>query len=91
MIDQHEADAGGNGVEKTGADGTPAKAGDTPRSRRVAPAPPDATLTPPPGFEDAARAVGVEFDAGDVERLGRYLALLLDENTRVNRATCWTR
>src|SRR5690606_315212 len=37
-------------------------------------------LPPPPGFLDAAGALGIEFDPGDVERLGRYLHLLLEAN-----------
>jgi 16S rRNA (guanine527-N7)-methyltransferase len=36
-----------------------------------------APLEPPPGFREAAAALGIDFDPGDVERLGLYLALLL--------------
>lgn len=43
-----------------------------------------APLVPPPGFVERARELGVEFDEGDVERLGKYLALLLAGNQRLN-------
>lgn len=43
-----------------------------------------APLQPPSSFIDEARSIGIEFEAGDVERLGRYLAMLLDANTRFN-------
>src|SRR5215471_2734280 len=54
-------------------------------------------LTPPREFLDAAAALGVEFEPGDVERLGLYLALLLETNKSVNLtaitdpAQAWTR
>jgi 16S rRNA (guanine527-N7)-methyltransferase len=38
----------------------------------------------PAGFLEAAEAYGIAFDAGDVDRLGAYLALLLDANSRFN-------
>lgn len=41
-------------------------------------------LQPTPEFLDAAGAYGIAFEPGDLERLGRYLALLLDANTRMN-------
>lgn len=41
-------------------------------------------LVPPPDFLSAAAALGLEFDPGDPERLGRYLALLLDANRSFN-------
>ena len=41
-------------------------------------------LIPPAGFVDAARAIGVEFEAGELERLGLYLALLLETNQQFN-------
>lgn len=41
-------------------------------------------LPAPPGFEEQAAALGVAFDPGDVDRLGLFLALLLDANTRMN-------
>ncbi|MEZ6242360.1 MAG: 16S rRNA (guanine(527)-N(7))-methyltransferase RsmG [Phycisphaerales bacterium] len=45
----------------------------------------DATpLTPPPAFLEAAGAIGVSFDAGEVERLGRYLAFVLEANKSFN-------
>ncbi len=43
-----------------------------------------APLTPPDGFAAAATALGVEFDPGDTERLGRFLALLLHANETTN-------
>lgn len=39
---------------------------------------------PPPGFADRAAGLGIEFDAGDLERLGRYLSLLIAANRAVN-------
>lgn len=47
---------------------------------RVKPVP----LVAPPGFVDDARAVGVEFDPGDLEKLGSYLALLIQANETMN-------
>ncbi len=41
-------------------------------------------LKPTPEFLAAAEAAGVVFDAGDLDALGRYLALLLDTNKRFN-------
>src|SRR5262245_12333052 len=54
-------------------------------------------MQPPESFLDAARALGIEFDPGDVEQLGRYLALLLETNKSFNLtaitdpAEAWTR
>lgn len=54
-------------------------------------------LSPPPGFLDAAGELGVSFEPGEVERLGKYLAILLDANTRMNLTAitspdeAWTR
>jgi 16S rRNA (guanine527-N7)-methyltransferase len=54
-------------------------------------------LEAPAGFVEAARELGVEFDPGDVERLGLYLALLLDANKAFNLTAvedpeaAWTR
>ena len=54
-------------------------------------------LTPPPEFLEAAAAWHIAFDPGDLERLGLYLALLLDANTRFNLTgvsdpgAAWTR
>src|SRR5689334_3810489 len=42
------------------------------------------TLNPPPTFAPAASALGIEFEPGDVEKLGRYLALLLETNKQFN-------
>lgn len=42
------------------------------------------SLTPPAGWIDRAEALGLSFAPGEVERLGLYLALLLDANTRMN-------
>jgi 16S rRNA (guanine527-N7)-methyltransferase len=41
-------------------------------------------IPPPPDLAARAEASGIAFDEGDVERLGAYLALLLDANTRFN-------
>lgn len=43
-----------------------------------------AALEPTREFLDGAAALGVEFEPGDVERLGRFLALLLDANATTN-------
>ncbi len=48
------------------------------RNRRVS------ALHPPSRFAEAAEAYGIEFDAGDLERLGEFLSLLLEANTRFN-------
>jgi 16S rRNA (guanine527-N7)-methyltransferase len=54
-------------------------------------------LSPPQSFVPAARALGIEFEPGDLERLGRYLALLLSTNERFNLTAvtdpeqAWTR
>lgn len=41
-------------------------------------------IPPTDEFLEAAQALGVEFEPDDVARLGRFLALLLEANTRVN-------
>lgn len=41
-------------------------------------------MSPPGWFVEEVKALGVEFDAGDVEGLGRYLSLLLKVNERMN-------
>ncbi len=43
-----------------------------------------APLTPPESFVAAAKELGVSFEPGEVERLGHYLAILLDATTRFN-------
>ncbi|MFG0274401.1 MAG: 16S rRNA (guanine(527)-N(7))-methyltransferase RsmG, partial [Phycisphaerales bacterium] len=43
-----------------------------------------APIEPTPEFLAAAEEYGIAFEPGDLERLGRYLALLLDANTRMN-------
>jgi len=54
-------------------------------------------IPPPPEFLAMIAEREIEFDPGDVERLGRFLALLLDANTRFNLtgvtdpAAAWTR
>jgi 16S rRNA (guanine527-N7)-methyltransferase len=63
----------------------------------AAPTPPPEPLAPPADFVDRARELGVEFEPGDLERLGRFLALLLDANKTHNLtaitdpAEAWTR
>lgn len=41
-------------------------------------------IQPPAEFLQGADALGIVFDPGDVERLGRFLELLLEANTRFN-------
>ncbi|MBX3380520.1 MAG: 16S rRNA (guanine(527)-N(7))-methyltransferase RsmG [Phycisphaeraceae bacterium] len=41
-------------------------------------------LTPPPEFLAAAKSLGIEFEPGEVENLGLYLALLLKANESQN-------
>ncbi|MCA9280801.1 MAG: 16S rRNA (guanine(527)-N(7))-methyltransferase RsmG [Phycisphaeraceae bacterium] len=41
-------------------------------------------LTPTREFLGACAGYGIEFDGGDTERLGRFLALMLDANDRCN-------
>lgn len=61
------------------------------------PTPLPAPLTPPDSFLAQARELGLEFDEGDLSRLGLYLALLLDANKAFNLtairdpAEAWTR
>lgn len=54
-------------------------------------------LAPPPRFLDDAAALGIAFDDGDLERLGRHLALVLEVNKHTNLTAvkdadeAWTR
>lgn len=41
-------------------------------------------MSPPAGWVERVGALGVSFAPGEIESLGRYLALLLDANTRMN-------
>lgn len=41
-------------------------------------------MNPPNGFLKRAADAGIEFESGDVERLGRYIELLLVANERMN-------
>lgn len=41
-------------------------------------------MAPTPQFIDAAATLGIEFDGGDLERLGSYLELLLETNKTTN-------
>lgn len=43
-----------------------------------------APLAVPSWFEEEARALGVELEPGDAEKLGRFLGLMLSANERVN-------
>lgn len=67
------------------------------RERTNPVAEPVVPLKAPEGFLGAAAELGVEFDAGDVERLGHYLALLLEANKAFNLTAieepgaAWTR
>jgi len=57
----------------------------------------DAPPPPPATFLDAVDAMDIAFDRGDLDRLGRYLAMLLDTNRQFNLTavtdpeTAWTR
>lgn len=55
-----------------------------PAPRRLEFSPDLAPLTPPGDFVERAAAAGIAFDEGDVERLGLFLALLLDANRVMN-------
>ncbi|MBU6412977.1 MAG: 16S rRNA (guanine(527)-N(7))-methyltransferase RsmG [Planctomycetes bacterium] len=59
--------------------------------KRPAPVPRDAIevedrepLAPPEWFVERAAAVGVEFEVGEVEKLGKFLAIMLGANERLN-------
>lgn len=58
---------------------------------------PIAPLTPSESFLSAAHSLGIEFDEGDVEKLGRFLAILLETNKAFNLTAitepeeAWTR
>lgn len=41
-------------------------------------------FAPPQSFLAQAKSLNIAFDPGDLEKLGRYIALLLDANTRFN-------
>lgn len=43
-----------------------------------------APLEPPEAFIEAASGIGVELEPGDLDRLGRFLGMLLETNTRFN-------
>lgn len=76
-------------------DPPPARGG--PEREEPSPGPALAPLTPPETFIQQCKTLGVEFDAGDLQRLGLYLAMLLDANTRFNLTAitdpeqAWTR
>lgn len=63
----------------------------------ILPAAAPAPLVPPPGFLQACEAQGILFEPGDIERLGTYLALLLQANESMNLTAvrdpelAWTR
>jgi 16S rRNA (guanine527-N7)-methyltransferase len=48
------------------------------------PAGPIVTMPPPAEFAGLVAGLGVEFEPGDVERLGRFLSLLLEANRTTN-------
>lgn len=41
-------------------------------------------MTPPNGWIERAAELGISFEDGEIEKLGLYLALLMDANTRMN-------
>lgn len=41
-------------------------------------------MIPPPGFLGACADMGIEFEPGEVEKLGRYLGLMLEVNKTTN-------
>jgi 16S rRNA (guanine527-N7)-methyltransferase len=43
-----------------------------------------AAMAPPAEFHDACRAYGIEFEPGDLDKLQRYLEMLLETNKRFN-------
>ena len=48
------------------------------------PAEPPPALHPPTGFLESADRLGIRFEPGDLDRLGRFLALLLETNRAFN-------
>lgn len=94
---------GNKPAHKQGAKPAPKPASTTPKTPRpvLHDAPltlPEATpLTAPADFLAGALAMGIEFEAGDVEQLGHYLALLLEANKTTNLTAiedageAWTR
>lgn len=80
--------------------GHPSSGGSAPKTSppaREAPALPAEPLVPQEAFLEQAAALGVAFEPGDVERLGRYLAALLEATRTVNLTAitdppqAWTR
>ncbi len=53
-------------------------------SKPPSPKPSSLLLAPPDSFLREAEALGIAFDGDDLERLGAYLGLLLEANTRFN-------
>jgi hypothetical protein len=47
-------------------------------------------LEAPPSFLEAAAQLGIEFEPGDVEKLGRFLAMLLEANEKALNLTAIT-
>jgi 16S rRNA (guanine527-N7)-methyltransferase len=68
-----------------------------PKRVDVVVAPASTPIAPPDDFVARASAIGVEFEPGDLDRLGKYLAELLNANEAVNLtavkepAEAWTR
>ncbi|MEO0482495.1 MAG: 16S rRNA (guanine(527)-N(7))-methyltransferase RsmG [Planctomycetota bacterium] len=58
---------------------------------------PPTPMIPPASFLEACAAFGIQFEPGDLERLGLYLALLLEANAAINLTAvrdadeAWTR
>lgn len=69
----------------------------TPRAANPAPLPSLTPLPPTPEFLELSAALGIEFEPNDVDRLGLFLALLLEANKTTNLtaitdpAQAWTK
>jgi 16S rRNA (guanine527-N7)-methyltransferase len=76
------APAGRGSATMGAAESTMSQHGKPPQPLKFPPLPPP--LEPTPEFVQAAAEDGVEFEPGDLERLGRFLALLLEVNRQFN-------
>lgn len=78
--------AGDGGAVRTGGGGGKPRGGSKPKTWAAPVELPTgvAGVEPPAGWVERAAQLGVVFEAGDVERLGRYLGLLLATTTVMN-------